>query len=503
MRMLIDDALSNFADESLALICFNYLETLRLEACIPRELPGLFREMMRLKEQKLSSTWQGYAECLAHHDASSYDSLALVPEALQTELPAPVCYQCELHPDAVKARITKEKALLRICLSALAKTMPQQETEDPPKQFELKHEENQTGCLGGMELVLDDMPVAPPEDVRQLLSSIMLDFGEIPPEYLVAAGPGEYDPPLYRAKDPDEVWQGTYHEEGALLYPEWDFRRASYRKSWYVMREKDVAAAHDDFVDQTLAKYGPLVRQIRRTFEGMRDEDSLLKRQSQGEHIDLDALIEALSDMQGGGEMSELLYARLHRAERNIAVAFLIDMSGSTKGWVNDAEREALVLMSEALEALGDRYAIYGFSGMTRKKCELFRIKRFDEPYGDPVKARISGIRPQDYTRMGFTIRHLTELLRATDAKTRILITVSDGRPEDYNDKYRGEYGIEDTRQALVEARRSGIHPFGITIDKEGRDNLPRLYGPAHYVVIDEVRNLPLKLAGIYRRLTV
>ena len=505
MRVLAEDALSNFADESLALICFNRLETLRLEACIARELPGLFREMMRLKDENLSSTWQAYAERLSHPDASSYDSLALVPEALKTELPAPVCYQCELHPDAVKARIAKEKALLRIRLSELAKTMPQQETEDAPKQFELKHEENQTGGLGEMELLLDDMPVAPPEDVRQLLSSIMLDFGEIPPEYLVAAGPGEYDPALYRAtqKDPDQVWQGTYHEEGALLYPEWDFRRGSYRKNWCVMREKDVVATHDDFVDQTLAKYGPLVRQIRRTFEGMRDEDRLLKRQSQGEHIDLDALVEALSDVQSGGEMSELLYARLHRAERDIAVAFLIDMSGSTKGWVNDAEREALVLMCEALEALGDRYAIYGFSGMTRKKCELFRVKRFDETYGDAVKARISGIRPHDYTRMGFAIRHLTELLRATDAKTRILITVTDGRPEDYNDNYRGEYGIEDTRQALVEARRACIHPFCITIDKEGRDYLPRLYGPAHYVVIDEVRTLPLKVAEIYRRLTV
>ncbi len=105
--------------------------------------------------------------------------------------------------------------------------------------------------------------------------------------------------------------------------------------------------------------------------------------------------------------------------------------------------------------------------------------------------------------RMCFAIRHLTVLLRAMDAKTRMLITITDGRPEDYNDNYRGEYGIADTRQALIEARRAGIHPFGITIDKEGCDCLPRLYGPAHYVVIDEARSLLLKVAEIYRRLTL
>ncbi|MCK7582705.1 MAG: hypothetical protein MZV65_48845 [Chromatiales bacterium] len=255
------------------------------------------------------------------------------------------------------------------------------------------------------------MPIAPPEGVRQLLTSIRLDFGEIPPEYLVPAGDGEYDPALYEDKtpDPDSVWQGVYHEEGASLYPEWDFGRQHYRKNWCVMREKDVPPVRDDFVAGVLQKYGGLVRHLRRTFEAMRDEDRLLKRQIHGDNVDFDALVEALADVRSGSEMSDRLFTRLHRTERNIAVVFMVDMSGSTKGWINDAERESLVLLCEALETLGDRYAIYGFSGMTRKRCELYRIKRIDEPYGEEVKARISGIRPQDYTRMGFAIRHLTQ----------------------------------------------------------------------------------------------
>jgi nitric oxide reductase NorD protein len=179
----------------------------------------------------------------------------------------------------------------------------------------------------------------------------------------------------------------------------------------------------------------------------------------------------------------------------------MVDVSGSTKGWINDAERESLILLCEALEILGDQYSIYGFSGMTRNRCEVYKIKTFDQPYDNDVRARISGLRPQDYTRMGVTIRHLTCILNQVEAKTRILITLSDGKPDDY-DGYRGDYGIEDTRQALLEARNTGIHPFCITIDTEAGEYLPHMYGPASYVVVDEVRKLPLKVADIYRKLT-
>jgi nitric oxide reductase NorD protein len=201
-------------------------------------------------------------------------------------------------------------------------------------------------------------------------------------------------------------------------------------------------------------------------------------------------------------ELTDRLHLRRHKTERDLAVMFMIDMSGSTKGWINEAEREALVMLCEALEILGDRYAIYGFSGMTRKRCEIYRVKRFDEPYSTEVKRRLAGIAPQDYTRMGAAIRHLSVRLRAIEARTRLLVTLSDGKPDDYSDNYRGEYGIEDTRQALIEAHRTGIKSFCITIDREARSYLPHMYGPVNWTLVDDVRRLPLKVADIYRRLT-
>ena len=187
--------------------------------------------------------------------------------------------------------------------------------------------------------------------------------------------------------------------------------------------------------------------------------------------MDLDAVIEAFSDTKIGLEASQHLFTRSRKTDRNMAVMFMIDMSGSTAGWINEMEREALVLLCESLEILGDRYSIYGFSGFTHERCELYKIKEFDEPYNDLVKARISGIQAQGYTRMGVAVRHLTKILHQVEARTKLLITLSDGRPDD-QDGYRGPYGIEDTRRALIEAKYLGIHPFCITIDEEAMDYL-------------------------------
>ena len=514
LRIDYTKAIARYDDPERALVCLYALEMLRLTAIIARELPGLHRELQRLRrhlDAALPLNWQAFESVLAAPDATPEDSLALLAAAYAVaECPVWSDQGC-LRPDAIAAaraaRLDKEKARLRVKLAELldehkAQLAKPRPTPDAPPQLQAEARD-ENGRLD-FEITLDGAPLAPPNDVKQLLTSVYLDFGEIPPEYLTPAGDGEYDPNLIfdQPEDADAVWQGTYHEKGAELYPEWDHGRQYYRKNWCVMREKPVTPVYDDFYRDTLGKHAGLVRHLRKKFEALRDDNRLEKRQTQGDEIDLDALIEALADARDGSEMSDRLFMRTHRAERNIAVAFLVDMSGSTKGWINEAEREALILLCEALELLGDRYAIYGFSGITRKRCELFRIKTFDERYDDEVKARISGIRPQEYTRMGFALRHMTKLLNQVEARTRVLVTLSDGRPDDYFDIYRGVYGVEDTRMALMEASRTGIHPFCITLDREARDYLPHMYGAARYIILDDVRQLPVKVTDIYRRIT-
>ncbi len=515
-RVDLDAELARFADRERALRLFHLLETLRLDACIERELPGLAREMGRLREQlddvAAHAGLRELAAPLREPGAGVEGTLRQLRDHFDQLEPSSLCYQGRIDPEAVREcmarRIEREKAVLRVKLAELADELKESGklAPDAPPIFDLERKASDEALDESLEfeLSIDQEALRPPEFLSKLMTSIVLDFGEIPEEYLTAAGPGEYDLSRFDEDelDPDEVWSGAYHEEGAFLYPEWDFARQCHRKNWCVLRELEVAPRYDDFPVDTLRKYARLIKSLHRTFEALRGEDKLLKKQPHGDDIDIDALVEAWGDLHSGHEMSDRLFTRMHKEERNIAVMFMVDMSGSTRGWINDAERESLILLAESLEILGDRYAIYGFSGTTRKRCEAYRVKAFDEPYDDLVKARISGIEARDYTRMGVAIRHLSGLLNEVDARIKLLVTLSDGKPEDYDGYYRGEYGIEDTRQALFEARRDGVHPFCITIDETAKEYLPHLYGAANYVVIDDVKKLPLKVSDIYRKLT-
>ena len=494
---------------------FHCIETFRLNAKIKRELPGLFREMQHLckvLDEELTTRFdKPIIQALEHPHANVSASIQALAESYARIEPYAYFYQGKLNPQAVQkvraARIEQDKSKVRQLLAQLAAgTEPVDVKNAEPRQIsaiELRTvESNELPDDFVFELQIDGQPVTPADDVQGTLASIHQDLGEIPDDYLVPAGPGEYAAcaPVAQA-DPDDVWKGTYHEEGAYLYNEWDHERQHYRKNWCVLRERDVHPQYNDFVSQTLNKHRGITKLLRRTFEALRGEDKRIKKQSFGEDIDIDAVVEAYADLRIGLEMTDELFTKMHKVERDIAVMFMVDMSGSTKGWINTAERESLVLLCEALETLGDRYAIYGFSGMTRKRCELFRVKKFAEGYSDEVRARISGIRPQDYTRMGVAIRHLSRLLGEVEARTKLLITLSDGKPDDYL-SYRGEYGIEDTRKALFETRQFGIHPFCITIDEQAGDYLPHMYGNANFVMVTDVRDLPLKVSDIYRRLT-
>ena len=233
----------------------------------------------------------------------------------------------------------------------------------------------------------------------------------------------------------------------------------------------------------------------------LRPSRRVVRRRRQGDDIDLDALIEALCDTQAGLSPSDRLFTRALRIERDITALFLVDMSHSTAGWIGLAVKEALVLLAEALEAVGDSYGIYGFSGMRRSRSELYHIKHPEEAYGTVVQQRIAAITPREYTRMGPPIRHLTKKLLGSPSKIRLLVVISDGKPEDYDD-YKGQYAIEDTRKALLEARGCGVHPFCITIDKAAHEYLAHMFGRGNYIFVNDVSMLPTKMSEIYRRLT-
>ncbi|MCL1980330.1 MAG: VWA domain-containing protein [Proteobacteria bacterium] len=286
-----------------------------------------------------------------------------------------------------------------------------------------------------------------------------------------------------------------------VVYDEWDHRRKGFRKKWCVVSERELLPVENSFIEQTLKTYRGQIRRLRHQFELLQTGERFVRRQREGVDIDIDALVESRIDLVAGLAPADRLFIRLAKNHRDIAVTFLVDMSNSTSGWVGQSIKEALVLICEALEVLDDRYAIYGFSGMRRLRCEIFPIKRIDERYSKTVRQRISAIGPREYTRMAPAIRHMTELFSQVEAKIRLLIVLSDGKPEDYDD-YKGDYAIEDTRHALLEAKAKGIHPFCITIDRQAHEYMAHMYGEVNYIFIDNIQRLPARMSEIYRTLT-
>ena len=302
---------------------------------------------------------------------------------------------------------------------------------------------------------------------------------------------------------PDDLGEREY------LYDEWDHRIEDYRPAWCTLREERATRAQEGFVASTFHEYGGIVTQIRRNFQLMRPERLRKMRfQTEGDDLDSDGLVDYVVDKRSRVSPAGRVYIKRDKKDRDVTTAFLVDMSSSTDRKIDgrkriiDIEKQALLLMCEALEAIRDDYAIYGFSGNGREDAQFYVVKELGERYDDRVKGRIGGIYARQKTRMGPAIRHTTRRLVAADSAVKLMILLTDGKPYDSDTYQDNTYAQEDTKIALREARREKIHLFCVTVDQEGGEYLPHMYSDANFVIIDDVRTLPHKLPQLYRRLT-
>jgi nitric oxide reductase NorD protein len=327
---------------------------------------------------------------------------------------------------------------------------------------------------------------------------------------------------LWQIVNPDELSELSEQVKSALEeiekesrfrktanYDEWDSALEDYKKDWCRVREIDMPSTSRTFYDRTVKDNYGMVSLLRRHFGLLRpDRIKRIFREERGDELDIDAVIESVIDRHAGIAPSDRVYIRRDKKLRDVSVAFLVDMSSSTGEAlasgkrIIDIEREGLVLMAEALESIGDRWAVYGFSTERRDKADFYVIRDFDEPFNDEVKMRFEGIKPMAQTRLGAAIRHANRILGRQNSLIRLLILLSDGRPYDidYGDL---AYAVEDTKMALCEGRTKGINSYCITVDKKSRDYLPHMYGESNYTIIDNIESLPISLPLIYKKLTV
>ena len=288
-----------------------------------------------------------------------------------------------------------------------------------------------------------------------------------------------------------------------LAYPEWDFRRKQYhdRQCRIIFQHAAEGVEHWEPGLQARKR----MRKIRRQFEALRPKREILRLQLDGSELDMDALVRAQCDMSATGNSSDRIYLDVRQHARDLSVAILMDVSLSTDSWIGgrrilDIEKEALITLATGLATCRDTFAIYTFTSRKRDYVRVTSVKDFNESFNTQVLRRITALRPGYYTRMGAALRHTQHLLSQRSERHRLILLLTDGKPNDL-DYYEGRYGVEDTRQAIIEARRTGLSVFGITIDHKAQDYFPYLFGRGGYAIVARPDRLSHLLPIIYQQL--
>jgi nitric oxide reductase NorD protein len=338
----------------------------------------------------------------------------------------------------------------------------------------------------------------------------------------------------------------TQGDARSFRYDEWDYLNRTYLRAWCRVFEQSLDGEKAEDVAQLKQVIRAYQSTVQRQLEHIRPTGlERIRRVQDGDELDLDAIIEARQDIRAGQSPNERVYSRKERVQRDVSAIFLVDLSASTddpihppepKDWSNyeesdadmrggwyasfddieeeveepgrkiiDLEREAMVVMAAALEALGDSYGIYGFSGYSKDNVELFIAKEPDDAFSQNTLKSIAAMVPKGSTRMGPAIRHASTKLMNTGSAMKVLMVISDGFPQDCDyGPVRGnhDYGVEDTARALQESQQKGIETFCMTVDKSGHDYLKRMCPDERYMIIEEMEDLPNQLTKVYTALT-
>ena len=324
------------------------------------------------------------------------------------------------------------------------------------------------------------------------------------------AGYGDSTGTSARSANRNEAPQqsGSAADKG-VPYPEWDYREQRYKRNWAWVQEKKLAESNTAEANRLERHYSNALKRLKKAIQAQKPARlAPLLRQLDGDDMDINAVVGYIAEKQAGRSPKPAIYRRREMRQREIAVTLLADMSTSIMqhlpeggGRLVDRVRAGVLLFAESMEEVGDAYSIAGFCSKYRDNVSYYTIKSFEQPLSEDVRSQIGGMSGRLATRMGAAIRHATARFEQVESRRRLLLILSDGRPEDYDDGGDRRYLHEDTRMAVKEAVARGVHPFCITVDTMANQYLPQIFGKGHYLVLDHINSLPNKLPEIYFRL--
>lgn len=290
--------------------------------------------------------------------------------------------------------------------------------------------------------------------------------------------------------------------EGEFTYPEWNFRKQAYLEDHC----RVVVGTAPELDNKAIDSDAATVRKVRKQFETLRPKREVRRAQLDGNELDLEAVVRSRVDLLATGQPDDRIYECARPACHELATSILVDVSLSTDSWLNnrrvlDVEMQALDVFARGLDSCGDSFSIHTFTSRKRNWVRVDTVKRFEEKFSPAIARRIAGLTPGYYTRMGAAIRHVSKHLDDHGARKRLLLILTDGKPNDV-DHYEGRFALEDCRKAVMDARARGQVVFAVTIDANAEDYLPAIFGRSGFALVSDIAKLPRTLPAIYRSLT-
>ncbi|WP_048646334.1 nitric oxide reductase activation protein NorD [Nitratireductor soli] len=349
------------------------------------------------------------------------------------------------------------------------------------------------------------------EDQAAFEMEQMIETARIETEERDDGEPDRQEPDPDPQDEVNRVSLRAEEENGVLVarYAEFDHATGRERPEWCALREYAPKTASAASIARLLDERADLTQRLTALISASRiSRQERVRRQTDGEFLDIDACIEASITRRMGQTPDPRVHGRYERRSRDLCVHLLIDVSRSTGENVSgaartvlDIERHAAALMAQAMDGLGDPFAIAAFCSDTREDVRYLRVKDFAKPYDSAARARLAGLESGLSTRLGAAIRHAGADLRSQQTYRRLLLLITDGEPSDV-DVDDGDYLVEDARAAVHALNRDGIDVFCIALDCDAESYAERIFGRRNVVAFSAIERLPEKLPALYLRLT-
>ncbi|MFP4028096.1 MAG: nitric oxide reductase activation protein NorD [Candidatus Brocadiia bacterium] len=327
----------------------------------------------------------------------------------------------------------------------------------------------------------------------------------------------------------EEKPEGKGARPVGYYYDEWNVQVGDYMRDWCCVQEVEPPQrSRETELSDSIQRYAD---QVRKVFERLKPEEiSKEKRLIDGDAIEIDDLIEFIAEGQERKNAETRFYTKPLVKQRDLAVVILLDVSGSTaeetgeKGGeesesrsgaevpelsddrgaqtVLEVEKEAAFVLGTGLRKLGDNFAVYGFTGNGRENCLFYNFKDFEEDWDQETLRELLCSLPGSATRIGAALRHAGWKLSHREAKTRLLLLITDGKPCDQGYDTESHYAQHDIRKACQENRRESIHTFCVSTSENRPADMELMFPQGRYLILEDIRKLPAVLSRLYLKIT-